>query len=75
MDFNILLIIKKEVCNSLFFWYNFRILTFSPMKDFIGKLPKTTIATILGALLSYGQAKGYIDPDTAVLISTVLVAL
>lgn len=45
------------------------------MKDFVGKLPKTTIATILGALLAYGQSKGYIDQDTAVLISTVLVAL
>lgn len=45
------------------------------MKDFIGRLPKATIATILGALLSYGQAKGYIDADSAILISTVLVAL
>jgi hypothetical protein len=45
------------------------------MKEFIAKLPKATIATILGAILSYSQAKGYVDPDTAVLISTILVAL
>lgn len=45
------------------------------MKDFIAKLPKATIATILGAALVYCQAKQWIDADTSIFISTVLVAL
>lgn len=41
----------------------------------ISRLPKTTIASILGAVNTYLVARGYIDADTAVLISSILVAL
>jgi hypothetical protein len=44
------------------------------MKDIIAKLPKTTIATIAGAILVYCLGKGYIDADTANLISAILTA-
>ena len=36
---------------------------------------KTTIASILGALVVFALAKGYIDGDTATFISSILVAL
>ena len=36
---------------------------------------KTTIATILGAILVYILNKGYIEPELAQLISVILVAL
>ncbi len=44
------------------------------MKEFLSKLPKTTIATIAGAVLIYLQGRGYIGNDTATLISSILVA-
>ena len=36
---------------------------------------KTTIASILGALVVFAMSKGYIDWETAQLISSILVAL
>ncbi len=36
---------------------------------------KTTIAAILGAILVYLQGRGYIQTDTATLISAIMVAL
>jgi len=36
---------------------------------------KTTIATILGAILVYCQGRGYVASDTANLIAVILVAL
>jgi len=36
---------------------------------------KTTIATILAAILVYLQGRGYIQTDTATLISAIMVAL
>ncbi|MFA6997232.1 MAG: hypothetical protein WC181_08280 [Defluviitoga sp.] len=36
---------------------------------------KTTIATILGAILVYVQGRGYIQEDTAILFSAIMVAL
>ena len=39
----------------------------------ISKLPKTSIATIIWALITYWLAKWYIDWDTAMLISSIMV--
>jgi len=36
---------------------------------------KTTIAAILGAILVYLQGRGYIQTDTATLISAIMVVL
>jgi hypothetical protein len=36
---------------------------------------KTTIATILGAILVFAQGRQYIADDTAMLVSAILVAL
>lgn len=45
------------------------------MKQFLEKLPKTSIATIIWAIIIYSQWKWYIDTDFATLISTIMVAL
>ena len=45
------------------------------MKEFIRKLPKTSISTIASAVLVYALAKGYVGPDEAILASTVMAAL
>lgn len=45
------------------------------MKEFVQKLPKTSISTIAGAVLVYALAKGYIGGDEAILVSTVLAGL
>lgn len=42
---------------------------------YISRLPKTSIASILWAINTYLVAKGYIDPATATLVSSILVAL
>lgn len=49
---------------------------FDSMTNLIKKTRyKTTIASILGALVVFALAKGYIDGDTASFISSILVAL
>ena len=42
---------------------------------FISKLPKTSISTIIWALITYWLSRGYIDWDTAMLISSIMVWL
>lgn len=44
------------------------------MKKLLNRIPKTSVATIIGAILTYSQAKGYVGGDEAVLISQILVA-
>ena len=36
---------------------------------------KTTIATIVGALITFSLTKGYIDGDIANLLATIMIAL
>jgi hypothetical protein len=36
---------------------------------------KTTIATILGAFITFSLARGYIAPDVAELLATIMLAL
>jgi len=45
------------------------------MKELIQKLPKTTLSTIISAILIYSLGKGYIGSDEANLIASILVAL
>ena len=45
------------------------------MKELIQKLPKTTISTIISAILVYLLGKWYIWSDEANLIASILVAL
>ena len=45
------------------------------VKEFLMKLPKTSISTIASAVLVYGLAKGYVGPDEAILASAVMAAL
>lgn len=45
------------------------------MKELILKLPKTTISSIISAILIYSLWKGYIWSDEANLIASILVAL
>lgn len=42
---------------------------------FVSRLPKTSLSMILGAINTYLLAKGFIDTDTALLISSIFVAL
>ena len=44
------------------------------MKEILQKIPKTTIATVSSAVIVYALSRGYIDGDTANLISQILVA-
>ena len=44
------------------------------MKDILNALPKTSIATAIGAVLVYCQAKGYIGGEEAMLVSQILLA-
>jgi hypothetical protein len=45
------------------------------MKKFLLSIPKTSVATFLGAVLTYSHAKGYVDGDMAVFLSTVMLAM
>lgn len=45
------------------------------MFGYIQKLPKTSIATIIGAILVYLQGQWIITTDLATLLSSILVAL
>ena len=45
------------------------------MKEYLQKLPKTSISRWLSAILVYCLGKGYIWPDEASLISALLLAL
>ena len=45
------------------------------MFEYIQKLPKTSIATIIGAILVYLQGQWIITTDLATLLSSILVAL
>lgn len=45
------------------------------MWKFLSTIPKTTIATTIGALVIYAVGRWYIVQDTAELISAIMVAL
>lgn len=45
------------------------------MKKFLNSLPKTSIATFAGAVLTYCQAKGYLGGEEAMLVSQIMLAL